>query len=274
MSARPAGDAARDDAWFAARLDLLDRLNDDRALAPASRHTMLELLLDEIEDALDAADGEDDHHLAWSARLASRLGLTTRGVRKATAELAGLGLVEAARGDLRVLPARAAERLCRGTDLPRAAVAEDFDPLGAHAERLWRLRQRAEDEGLIATAVSAQQAIGRALGFYARKPRRGDYVPPDYAAMPPHERKGMLYDLVIPMLRDFFLLDPDHQEGLLAFFAEFRAASAAALGEEARAAGPPSPFETQPSAAPQDEGYFDGLIRSPHPEERAARLEG
>lgn len=217
-----ASEDERTDAWLAARIELLEAALADRALAPAARHALVELLFDGFDDALHR---EPDLHLGWSARLSARLRLTTRGTRKALAELAELGLVEASRGDVRVLPGAAAERLCRGTNLPQQDAAAQADPIRAHADRLGGLRDHAIDAGLVATAVAAERALGRALGFYARKAGRFDYVPPDYAAMPPHERKGMLFNMVIPMLRDYFLLDPERQDELLAFFAEFRRAS-------------------------------------------------
>lgn len=265
MSAWPARDPAlarqiaaelRDDAWYAARTQLLLDLSTDRALAPITRHALIELLLDDVDDDVMPPEGDD---LPWAQRLAERLGITPRAARKALAELQGLGLIDQRGAEVLPLPGAIAEHLCRGTNLPQRP--EPADPTEAHAARIERLRDLALDEGLIATAVTASRAINRALGFEAprRKPRI-DHE--DDTNRPPHERRAIYFDRVTRFLRDFYIGDPNYHDDLLAWVAEVRAASPC----EANA----PPREPHAARAPQGEASDCNSsftpIRSPPPE--------
>lgn len=211
------------EAWFAARLALLHALAADRALSPAARHVLVELLLDAVEDASLPEAEDDDQPL--SGRLAARLGLTPRAVRKALAELETLGLIsERARGEALVLPGAIAEHLRRGTDAPLGPVEAAADPTEAHAARLEGLRTLALADGRIATALSAQRALAQAFGFQAPARRLPTNDDDDILTRPAPEQLSLHYDRVIRFLRDFYVGDPAYQDDLLTWIAEVRSA--------------------------------------------------
>lgn len=239
--APPPDEPAPRDAWFAARLALLLDVNADRALAPAARHALVELLLDAIDDA--ALPPPEQGDLILTARLGVRLGLSPRGARKAVADLEALGLLETRGREVVVLPGAIAEHLRRGTDTPQssvAAAAAGDDPTRAHAVRLERLRNLALADGLVSTALSAERALGRALGFHVpakKKPANDD---DDILNRPPNEQRGIHFERVTRFLRDFYIGDPAYHDDLLAWVAKVRAAGGGAA---------PSPFETAAGAA-------------------------
>lgn len=263
--ARQAAAEAQDDVWRADRLKQVTRIIYDRALTPAAQHALIELLLDPVEDKVIAVD---DDHLAWSGKLSCRLGITPRSACKALSELEAAGLVRRQGKALDFLPIGWAERMRLGTDAPRLRQAQDLDTAEAHAQRLERLRDYALGEGRYTTALAAQRTIGGALSLDAgpaAEPEEEEAPsPPEPAPLPePPARNGCAATDIMPTVRDTIQNCPDGAQITLATLAETRAEEVAA-----RAAGPPSPFETQPTAAPQDEGCLEGISPAPHPEER------
>ena len=260
--APPPEEPAAQQAWFEGRLSLLLDLNIDRALAPASRHALVELLFDPVEDESLPPPEPDD--LPLSGRLAERLGITPRGARKALSELETLGLIESRGSGALVLPGAIAAHLHRGTDAP---PMPDADPTVAHAARLEGLRNLALGDGLVATALAAQRAAAHALGY--RAPPRLQQADDDILTRPPAEQRGLHFDRAIRFLRDFYIGDPDYQDDMLAWIAAVRARSGSGSGEAAA-----SPFETAATQPRQDEAPDWKRLGRPHPEEREARLEG
>jgi hypothetical protein len=189
-------------------LAAVDAVMADRALAPATRHAAIELLLDPVDDAQARPD---DDHLRWSERLAGRLGLTVRGARKALAELEDFRVIAQAKGEVCIYPGAITERLRRGTDAPPLAPTEGLDPVAAHVRRLEALRELAEAAGLAPTALTAQHAVGRALDFAeAMQPK----APPKPAALPAAQRR-FAEATVLPFMRNLMAIDPNAGQMML-----------------------------------------------------------
>ncbi len=145
-----------------ATLVLVSKVNADRALGPAARHALIEIMLDRADDPIDFP--EDDRDKSWAYRISRRHGITMRGARKALAELEDQRIIAQAKGDVCVYESRLEERMRRGTDAPsRMPLCEGLDPVRAHRYRLERLRDLALEQGLVPTALAAQRAVGRAL---------------------------------------------------------------------------------------------------------------
>ncbi|WP_162915107.1 hypothetical protein, partial [Desertibaculum subflavum] len=133
------------------------------------------------------------------AALARHLALAERTVRQAIAELAVENcLTFRVTGAGR--PPRAAEEVWDPADRPDIAREHAFIRAAAalpsraeHLEMMGRLRDRAVAAKRIATAVSAERALGRALGIGAKR-RRGTNAPPpvsgleetEVSLVPPH----------------------------------------------------------------------------------------
>jgi hypothetical protein len=225
--APPAAAAPGDDEAEAAlapphpELEAVDAVMADRALAPATRHAAIELLLDPVDDVQDRPD---DEHLCWSERLAGRLGLTVRGARKALAELADFRVIAQDKGEVCIYPGAILERLRRGTDAPPLSTTEGLDPVEAHVRRLEALRELAEAAGLAATALTAQHAIGRALDFAeAMQPKQES---PQPAAIPAAQRR-FAEATVLPFMRKLMAVDPNAGRMMLDVLAEIRTEEAA-----------------------------------------------
>ncbi|WP_162915237.1 hypothetical protein, partial [Desertibaculum subflavum] len=87
-----------------ATLILVSKVNADRALAPAARHALIEVMLDRADDPVDFP--EDDRDKSWAFRISRRHGITVRGARKALAELEDQRLIAQANGDVCVYESR------------------------------------------------------------------------------------------------------------------------------------------------------------------------
>jgi hypothetical protein len=195
-------------------LILVAKVNADRALAPAARHALIEVMLDRGDDPVDYP--EDDRCESWTARIAHRHGITLRGARKALAELAELRLITQSHGDVGVYDNRIEERMRRGTEAPqRLPLCEGLDPLRAHRHRLERLRELALEQGLVSTALSAQRAIGRAVELAAAL-RPAAPAPPKPAESP-----------VLPFVRQLMAIDPGAGRMVLEVLDEIRSQEAA-----------------------------------------------
>jgi DNA-binding transcriptional regulator YhcF (GntR family) len=202
-------------------LELIAKVNADRALAPAARHALIEVMLDRIDNPVGEPD--QDHHLCWSQRLAKRHGITPRGARKALAELEDLRLIAQANGDVCVYPDRVEERMRRARLLPPLLPPCDgLDPLQAHRHRLERLRDLALAEGLVSTAVSAQLAIGRVLDHVERQAAKQPDPP-----KPPVELPQPKPADVLPTRRNIMDSAPDATAMLCEVLAEVKAEMAA-----------------------------------------------
>jgi hypothetical protein len=190
-------------------LILVAKVNADRALAPAARHALIEVMLDRGDDPVDYP--EDDRCESWTARIARRHGITLRGARKALAELAELRLITQSHGDVGVYDNRIEERMRRGTEVPsRLPLCEGLDPLRAHRHRLERLRELALEQGLVSTALAAQRAIGRAVELAAAL-RPAAPAPPKPAESP-----------VLPFVRQLMAIDPGAGRMVLEVLDEIR----------------------------------------------------
>jgi hypothetical protein len=164
-----------------------------RSLSPAAKQVLIALAL-----------RDDDPFILPErlpvAALACHLALAERTVRQAIAELVVENcLTFRTNGAGR--PTRAAEEVWDPTENPDIArehvfirSASALPSRAEHLEMMARLRDGAVALGRIATAVSAERALGRALGIGAkRKPDQGTDAPlpgieaPEIALAPPHE---------------------------------------------------------------------------------------
>ena len=212
-----------------ANLKLVAKVNADRAMAPAARHALIEVMLDRLDYPVEFP--EDDRHLSWAARIARRHGITVRGARKALAELEDLRIIAQAKGDVCVYTDRLEERMRRGAYTPqRLPLCEGLDAMAAHRHRLERLRDLASAEGLVSTALAAERAIGRALDLE----RRAKAAPPKPAKPPKLTPADIL-----PTLRGIMASAPDATQMMFEVLAEI----------EAETAGQPAPPPPPPADA-------------------------
>jgi hypothetical protein len=166
-----------------------------RSLSPAAKQVLIALAL-----------RDDDPFILPErlpvAALARHLALAERTVRQAIAELVVENcLTFRTNGAGR--PVRAAEEVWDPEENPDIAREHAFirdasalPSRGEHLEMMARLRDRAVALGRIATAVSAERALGRALGIGAKRRQGLDHgtdapLPvveaPEIALAPPHE---------------------------------------------------------------------------------------
>ncbi|WP_162915121.1 hypothetical protein [Desertibaculum subflavum] len=208
----------------AANLVLVSKVNADRALAPAARHALIEVMLDRAKDPVDFP--EDDRDKSWAFRISRRHGITVRGARKALAELEDLRLIAQAQGDVCVYESRIEERMRRGTDAPsRLPLCEGLDPLQAHRHRMERLRDLALEQGLVSTALSAHKAIGRVLGIGGAK--RNTRAAPEPKPAPRPIAPPAVHAQFLPVIRNILDIDPDAGRVMLDVLKQIRAEEAA-----------------------------------------------
>ncbi|WP_162914626.1 hypothetical protein [Desertibaculum subflavum] len=224
--AEPPEDEAPLGAPEAANLVLVSKVNADRALAPAARHALIEVMLDRANDPVDFP--EDDRDKSWAFRISRRHGITVRGARKALAELEDLRLIAQANGDVCVYESRIEERMRRGTDAPsRLPLCEGLDPLQAHRHRLERLRDLALEQGLVSTALSAHKAIGRVLGFGGAK--RNARAAPEPKPAPRPTAPPAVHPQFLPVIRNILDIDPGAGRVMLDVLKQIRAEETALL---------------------------------------------
>jgi hypothetical protein len=204
-------------------LELISKVNADRALSPAARHALIEVMLDRLDRPVDFP--EDDRHHSWAQRIARRHGITVRGARKALAELEDLRIVAQANGDVCVYEDRLEERIRRGTDAPRRLpLCEGLDPIAAHRHRLERLRDLALEQGLVSTALVAERAIGRALTLEEEeRAAKHKEKPKEAPAKPPAELPKLTQADILPALRELMDSAPDATAMIYEVLAEVQA---------------------------------------------------
>jgi len=143
---------------------LVKRVMADPALSASSRTVMTWLLLEGREEAPSAAD------------MGHLVGLTERSVRRAYAELKETGWLDPRRGWSEAPRADTPERraVLEGgrTDLS----ADDLPSFREHIRMLEVIRDRALAKGRETTALSAEDKIGKAMGYNRPRGSRADKI--------------------------------------------------------------------------------------------------